>query len=123
MKAYVREGKVEQEELTIEMRSKHLEVLQSAITRMARNSAAPKSYTIGSSASFIGFSAAISKPDVLFCSAPLISIFSFLDGHYLRLEHAFWDQFDSARKSPTSEMADINVSPSRWAGHSLLSGV
>ena len=83
----------EVERLWTEMHLKHLEMLQSVIGRMAGNSAGLKNYCMTIAAAIIGLAAAIQKPEILYYTSPLIVIFGVLDGHYLRLERAFRDQY------------------------------
>lgn len=113
---------MENEHLWTEMHMKHLEMLQSVISRMAGNSASLKNYCMTIAAAIIGFAAAIQKPEVLCYSAPLIIIFGVLDGHYLRLERAFRDQYNSVRRAGIAEKPDFAISPSWTAGHGILSG-
>jgi hypothetical protein len=106
-----------------DMHMKHLEMLQNVIARMAGNSASIKNYCMTISAAIIGLATAIQKPEVLHYTIPLILIFGILDAHYLRLERAFRDQFNSVRKSDLSERPDFLISPSWTAGHRLFSGM
>lgn len=115
--------KPEQEQLWAEMHMKHLEMLQSVITRMGGNSASLKNYCMTISAAIIGLAAAISRPEILYYTTPLILIFGILDGHYLRLERAFRDQYNSVRCSGTAERPDFTISPSWTAGHGIFSGL
>lgn len=107
----------------VEMHIKHLEMLQNVISRMAGSSASIKNYCMTISAAIIGLATAIQKPEVLYYTIPLILIFGILDAHYLRLERAFRDQFNSVRKSDLSERPDFLISPSWTAGHRVFSGI
>lgn len=112
----------DQERLWIDMHMKHLEMLQGVVTRMAGNSASLKNYCMTIAAAIIGLAAAIQKPEILYYSAPLVIIFGVLDGHYLRLERAFRDQFNSVRRAGVAERPDFSISPSWTAGHGIISG-
>ncbi|WP_005619533.1 hypothetical protein [Tritonibacter mobilis] len=113
----------ETQEGYVEMHMKHLEMLQNVIARMAESSASIKNYCMTISAAIIGLATAIQKPEVLYYTIPLVLIFGILDAHYLRLERAFRDQFNSVRKSSLSERPDFLISPSWTAGHRVFSGV
>jgi hypothetical protein len=115
--------KPEQEQLWTEMHMKHLEMLQGVITRMAGNSASLKNYCMTISAAIIGLAAAISLPEILYYTTPLILIFGILDGHYLRLERAFRDQYNSVRRTGITERPDFVISPSWTAAHSIFTGL
>lgn len=112
----------EQNELWVEMHMRHLEMLQDVISRMAGNSASLKNYCMTIAAAIIGLSSAIQKPEILYYTIPLILIFGVLDGHYLRLERAFRDQYNSVRKTDLNKIPDFLISPSWTAGHGRMSG-
>lgn len=112
----------EVERLWTDMHLKHLEMLQSVIGRMAGNSAGLKNYCMTIAAAIIGLAAAIQKPEILYYTSPLIIIFGVLDGHYLRLERAFRDQYNSVRRGGIIDKPDFVISPSWTAGHGLMSG-
>ena len=107
----------------VEMHIKHLEMLQNVISRMAGNSASVKNYSMTIAAAIIGLATAIQQAEVLLYTVPIILIFGVLDAHYLRLERAFRDQFNSVRKSGIEEMPDFLISPSWSAGHKMFSGI
>lgn len=102
-----------------DMHMKHLEMLQSVVSRMASNSANIKNYSMSISAAIIGLSAAIKKPEILFYSIPLIAIFCILDAQYLRLEKAFRDQYNSVRRQGFKEQPDFLISPSWKVANNL----
>ncbi|WP_417818726.1 hypothetical protein [Tritonibacter scottomollicae] len=114
---------MDQEKLLAEMHMKHLEMLQAVISRMASNSSSAKTYCMSISSALIALSAAIKDANVLYFSIPMIMIFSLLDGYYLRLERAFRDQYNSARRRKKNEEPDFEISPSWTAGSGRLSGV
>ncbi len=113
---------VDQERQWTDMHIKHLEMLQGVVTRMAGNSASLKNYCMTIAAAIIGLAAAIQKSEILCYTAPLIIIFGALDGHYLRLERAFRDQYNSVRRAGVAEKPDFSISPSWTAGHGIMSG-
>lgn len=113
---------MDNEKLWTDMHIKHLEMIQAVIARIAGNSASLKNYCMTIAAAIIGLAAAIQKPDVLYYTAPLIITFGLLDGHYLRLERALRDQYNSIRRAGITDKPDFVISSSWTAGHSLMSG-
>ena len=105
----------------LDARIRHLQMLQSAIDRMAENSARLKTLCISVSAALVAFSASAKEPNVLLFSVPLIFVFGGLDAQYLRLERAFRSRFDSVRSSDLIERVDFPISPSFSAGNHLAS--
>lgn len=88
-----------------EMRMKHLELVQNAVTRMGANSAALKGYCMGIVAALIALAGAIEKPRVLFLALPVILVFAVLDAAYLSLERGFRNHYDELR------LRDLNAAP------------
>jgi hypothetical protein len=66
-----------------EMRMKHLEFVQNAISRMGSNNANLKGYCMTMVAAVIGLSAAVSKEQIIIYSLPIVITFSVLDAAYL----------------------------------------
>ena len=112
----------EQEKLWTEMQIQHLQMLQDVIARMATNSNSLKNYCMTIAAALIGLAASIQKPEILHYTSPLIIIFGALDGHYLRLERGFRDQFNSVRRAGINRKPDFSISTSWTAGHGVVSG-
>ena len=82
-----------------EMRMKHLEFVQNAISRMGSNNANLKGYCMTMVAAVIGLSAAVSKEQIIIYSLPIVITFSVLDAAYLSLERGFRQNFDSIRRT------------------------
>lgn len=95
-----------------DMRMKHLELIQNAITRMGTNSANFKGYCLTISAAVISLSAAVSKPEIIIYSIPLIFALSILDSVYLSLEKGFRNNYDQVRRSRIESEPDFEISPS-----------
>lgn len=92
-----------------EMRMKHLELIQNAITRMGTNGASLKGYCMTLVAAIIGLSAAVSKEQILIYTLPVILGFAVLDAAYLSLERGFRDHFDDIRMREINEQPDFHV--------------
>ena len=92
-----------------ELRLKHLEMLQSLITRMAGYGAAFKSYCITVTTAVIGFAFTLHRPAVAALALLPVIAFGIADTQYLRVERRVRDVFDVVRKEgwdamPTFEM-------------------
>ena len=82
----------------MEKKLKHLEMIQSIITRLANNSFSLKGWTVIFIAAVLGFAIKESNPNYIFLV--LLPIFAFwgLDGYYLRQEKLFRALYDKVRK-------------------------
>ncbi|QIK79043.1 hypothetical protein G7077_09205 [Sphingomonas piscis] len=98
-----------------EMRMKHLELVQNAITRMGTNSAGLKGYCMGIVAALIALAGAIEKPRILFLGLPIIVAFAVLDASYLVLERGFRDQYNELRLKPLESEPDFHIEPKESA--------
>ena len=92
-----------------EMRMKHLELVQNAITRMGTNSAGLKGYCMGIVAALIALAGAIEKPELLLLGLPIVIAFAVLDASYLALERGFRDQYNELRLTPLDKQPDFHV--------------
>lgn len=92
-----------------EMRMKHLELVQNAITRMGANNASLKGYCMTMVAAVIGLSAAVSKEQIILYTLPLVLAFAVLDTAYLALECSFRTHFDSVRKQELDARPDFHI--------------
>lgn len=102
-----------------DMRVAHLGMLQNVVSRMAGNSASVKTYCISIVSALIGLSAAITKPEIMYFTVPIIIILGLLDAQYLRLERAFRAQYNSVRKEQLDKEPDFLITPSFVAGSDL----
>jgi hypothetical protein len=94
-----------------EMRMKHLELVQNAITRMGTNSSSLKGYCMAIVAALIGLAGAIDKPRILFFGLSIVAVFAILDGSYLALERGFRQQYDDLRVLPLDTQPDFEIAP------------
>lgn len=77
---------------------KHLDFVQSAITRMSSSSAAVKSWGLTIVGATYGFAASQDEPSVAFLGLVLVGFLVMLDTRYLREEKLFRKLFEAARK-------------------------
>lgn len=92
-----------------EMRMKHLELVQNAVTRMGANSAALKGYCMGVVAALIALAGAIEKPKILFLGLPIVLVLAVLDATYLSLERGFRNHYNELRLKPLDTAPDFHV--------------
>jgi len=114
---------------------KHLEFIQSAISRMAGNSFQMKSWNVALAAAAIGFAAAKdSHPKAAMLALIPSFVFWMLDAYYLLLERAFRNLYEEAVKGTaaaysmkikkTASMALIAfIRPSVSLIHATMMGV
>lgn len=95
-----------------EMRMKHLELIQNALTRMGTNSTTLKGYCITVIGAVIALSAAVQRPIIIIYALPLVFGMSVLDASYLSLERGFRNRFNSVRLSKLDCEPDFDVTPS-----------
>lgn len=107
-------------EKAAELHIKHLEMLQSAISRISNYNATLKNYCITLTAAICGFAITLHRPVVILLALLPITIMGILDAHYLRTERRFRALYDHARKEDWSTIPsfEMNVSkmprPSFW---------
>jgi hypothetical protein len=99
-----------------EMRMKHLELVQNAITRMGANSTALKGYCMAIVAAVVGLAGAIEKPRILLLAVPIVFVLSVLDASYLRLERGFIRQYNSLRVMGLDRDPDFEIEPDLSSG-------
>jgi hypothetical protein len=92
-----------------ELRVKHLEMLQSLITRMAGYGASFKSYCITVATTVIGFGFTLHRPLVSALAILPIFAFAFADAQYLRVERRFRGVFNLVRKESWDQMPSFEV--------------
>lgn len=95
----------------LDMRVKHMEFLQSAISRMSNTSSSLKNLTMSIFAAVVALSVGFNKPIILLFCIPVELIFWFLDSRYLLLEQGFRRKYDSVRKSSINTMPDFDMQP------------
>lgn len=104
-----------------DLRVKHLEMLQSAITRMSNQSAALKNYCVTLVTAVAGFTITLGKPAVGFFAILPVVAFAFLDGRYLQLERQFRNRFERVRKGDWIKPTRFEMSPDDSTEESLSS--
>ena len=80
-----------------ELRVKHLEMLQSLVTRMASYGASFKSYCITVTTAVIGFSFTLHRPAIAVLALLPVIAFGVADAQYLRVERRFRAIFNLVR--------------------------
>src|SRR6266542_3067894 len=100
-----------QPEKIAELRVKHLEMLQSLITRMAGYGASFKSHCITVTTAVIGFAFTLHRPAVAALALLPVIAFGVADAQYLRVERRFRGVFNSVRTESWDAMPcfDINL--------------
>jgi hypothetical protein len=106
-----------------ELRVKHLEMLQSLITRMAGYGASFKSYCITVTTAVIGFSFALHRPAVAALALLPVIAFCVADAQYLRVERRFRDVFNLVRKESWDEMPSFDTNLESAPAQSFLRAV
>lgn len=102
-----------------DLRVKHLEMLQAAITRMSNQSASLKNYCITLISAAAGFSITLGKPAVGFFAVLPVVAFALLDARYLQLERQFRNRFERVRKGDWSKPTRFEMSPDDSTKESL----
>lgn len=77
---------------------KHLDFIQSVISRLAASSAAAKGWGLTVATAAFGFSATMATPVVAGLGLVVVCFFGLLDSYYLREERLFRFLYDEARK-------------------------
>jgi hypothetical protein len=106
-----------------ELRVKHLEMLQSLITRMAGYGASFKSYCITVVTAVIGFSFTLHRPGVAALALLPVLAFGVADAQYLRVERRFRDVFNLVRKEGWDQMPTFDIDLYSAPAQSLLSAI
>src|ERR1700732_2748823 len=104
-----------------ELRVKHLEMLQSLITRMAGYGASFKSYCITVTTAVIGFAFTLHRPAVAGLALLPFIAFGVADAQYLRVERRFREVFNLVRKESWDTMPSFEINLKGAQGQSFLS--
>ena len=94
-------------------RIKHLEMIQTVISRLAGNSAAMKRYCLVLVAVGVGAFKAMGQPLVIPALAFMVIVFWLLDARYLQHEICFRAVHDEVREEPPDQRPDFRLSPTR----------
>jgi hypothetical protein len=108
-------------EKIVELRVKHLEMLQSLITRMAGYGASFKSYCITVTTAVIGFAFTLHRPVVAVLALLPVIAFGVADAQYLRVERRFRDVFNLVRKEGWDAMPSFDINLQSAPAQSFLS--
>jgi hypothetical protein len=94
-----------------DLRVKHLEMLQSAVSRMATQSAASKGFCITLTTALLGLAVANKLPKLgMLAFAPIVA-FALLDTQYLRLERRFRSLYENIVSEDWSTMPNFRMKP------------
>jgi 4-hydroxybenzoate polyprenyltransferase len=104
-----------------DLRVKHLEMLQSLITRMAGYGASFKSYCITVTTAVIGFAFTLHRPTVAALALLPVIAFGIADAQYLRVERRFREVFDLVRGESWDEIPSFEISLKSTRAQSFLS--
>jgi hypothetical protein len=96
-----------------ELRVKHLEMLQSLVTRMASYGASFKSYCITVATTVIGFGFTLHRPLVSALAILPILAFALADAQYLRVERRFRGVFNFIRAESWEQMPSFEMNLER----------
>jgi hypothetical protein len=108
-------------EKVAELRVKHLEMLQSLITRMAGYGASFKSYCITVTTAVIGFAFTLHRPVVVGLALLPVIAFGVADAQYLRVERRFRAVFDQVRAEGWEAMPSFAINLASAPRQSFLS--
>ncbi len=85
------------EDKYVDLRVKHLEMIQAVTSRMSGYSATLKNYSITIVTGIIGIAFTVKMPGLIALSAVVAIAFAYLDARYLQLERAYRSLFDEVR--------------------------
>jgi hypothetical protein len=105
----------------VELRVKHLEMVQTIIGRMSNQSATSKNYCLTVTTAVCGFAITLERPWVAFLALLPIVIFCLLDTQYLRLEKQFRSLFDLIRSEDWNARPTFELNRERVPEVSLMS--
>ena len=94
-----------------DQRIKHLDMLQRAIERMARESAAMKQYCLASVAATASVSVGVHAWGLALAGAALVIVFWYLDAMYLAQERWFRAMYDDTRAAPPDTLTTFVMTP------------
>ena len=94
-------------------RTKHLDMIQGVVSRMAGNSAAMKRYCIIAVAVGVAVYKTINDPWAVAALGVMVVVFWGLDARYLQQEKWFRDLYDQVRSEPPDRRPDFRLAPDR----------
>lgn len=92
-----------------ELRVKHLEMMQSIVTRMAGYGASFKSYCITVVTAILGLAFTLHRPAVAALALLPLITFALVDAQYLRIERRFRGLFDAVRTESWNAMPTFEI--------------
>ncbi len=92
-----------------DLRVKHIEMLQTLISRMAGYGASFKSYCITVVTAVVGFAFTLHRPVVVAIALLPIFAFAMADAQYPRIERRFRGLFDLVRKQDWDSMPNFEI--------------
>src|SRR6266478_8136660 len=104
-----------------DLRAKHIEMLQTVISRMAGYCASFKSYCITVTTAVIGFAFTLHRPAVATLALLPVIAFAVADAQYLRVERRFRDVFNLVRKESWDVMPSFDINLASAPAQSFLS--
>lgn len=93
---------------------KHMDYVQSAISRMASNSFYLKGWNITIIAAIVALSFKESDWRIYACALVLNSVFWFLDAFYLRQEKLFRELYNTVSKITDDDLVDFSMNTSQF---------
>jgi hypothetical protein len=93
----------------IDLRVKHLEMIQSIISRLGAYGANHKNYCITLVTAAFGLAIALQRPWVAALALAPIAVFAGLDAQYLRIERRYRALFDQVRLEPMDVMTTFDL--------------
>ena len=109
----------------MDMKLKHLEFIQAAISRMAGNAFLLKGWSVTLAAALFALSAKDANPKLIAIAYFPILVFWVLDGYFLSQERLFRALFDKVRKTPESDIdfsmdtREFNTGRNTWVRSAL----
>jgi hypothetical protein len=94
-----------------EDKSKYLEFLQAAITRMASNSFVAKGWSVTLATALFAFAAKDGNPRFAAVGILPVVLFWSLDAYYLALERRFRDLYNTAKDVPMGNATSFELTP------------
>ena len=92
-------------------RAKHLDLIQSVVSRLAGNSASMKRYCIMMVAVGVAIYKTIDVPNTIGALIFMVGVFWLLDARYLQQEKWFRDLYDQVRREPRQRRPDFRLTP------------
>ena len=106
-----------------DMRVKHLEMLQTVVSRMSGYGASFKSYCVTVTTAVIGFALTLHRPSVVTLALLPIIFFALADAQYLRVERRLRGRFDLVRKQDWSASPSFEIDLEKAKVYSAMARV